>query len=128
MEGTQPVRRIRAADDDELEAVAAYDSVEDDILEEPDTRGAMQHVTDKAFLLRLLSREDEVVQAKLPGQGRREALQCMKQAAEYFGSPAIWHPTDTEISAFGASERDKDEALGRIELFSRNFATRRTKH
>ena len=68
-------------------------------------------VTDKAFLLRLLTREDEVTQAKRPGQGRREALQCMRQAAEVFGTMSPWHPNRSEPSAFGAAEHEKQAAL-----------------
>ena len=109
----QPTRNIQAADDDELQAVALHDMATDEVPFEEETRGAMQHVTDKAFLVRLLSREDEVAQAKQPGQGRREALHCMKQAAEVFGSPAPWEPNDSEPSAFGAAEHEKNNALAR---------------
>ena len=109
----QPTRDIQAADDDELQAIAEYNEVMDEVLEETTVQGAMQHVTDKAFLMRLLSREDEVAQAKQQGQGRREAMQCMKEAAEVFGSPAMWQPNDVEPSAFGASEHEKEESLAR---------------
>ena len=68
-------------------------------------------VTDKAFLLRLLTREDEVAQAKQPGQGIQEALQCMRQAAEVFGTMSPWHPNRSEPSAFGAAEHEKQAAL-----------------
>jgi hypothetical protein len=68
-------------------------------------------VTDKAFLLRLLSREDEVAQAKRPGQGRREALQCMRQAAETLGPTTSWRPRHDEPSRFGAADHERQAAL-----------------
>ena len=68
-------------------------------------------VTDKAYLLRLLTREDEVAQAKQPGQGRREAIQCMRQAAEVFGSMEPWQANHAEPSAFGAAEHERQAAL-----------------
>jgi hypothetical protein len=70
-------------------------------------------VTDKAVLLRLLGREEEVAQARQPGQGRREAFQCMREAADAFGSPQHSRSHGTDPSVFGASEHDKNAALAR---------------
>ena len=109
----QPISNIQVADDDELQAVALHDIATDEVPMETELQGAMQHVIDKAFLVRLLSREDEVAQAKQPGQGRREAMQCLKQAAEVFGSPTPWQPTESEPSAFGASEHEKNNSVAR---------------
>ena len=84
-------RTLHAADDNELAAIAQCDdtipvSTDADV---PDGFVAPV-VTDKEFLVPLLSREDEVAQAKRPGQGRREALQSMRQAAEILGSMTLW--------------------------------------
>jgi len=68
-------------------------------------------VTDEEFLLRLLTRADEVAQARQPGQGRREALQCMRQAADVFGAMSPWRARHEEPSAFGAAEHDRQAAL-----------------
>ena len=43
-------------------------------------------VTDKEFLLRLLIRTDEVELSQQVGQGRREAQQCKRQAAQIFAA------------------------------------------
>ena len=58
-----------------------------------------------------MTREDEVAQAKQPGQGRREALQCMRQAAEVFGTMKPWQASHSEPSAFGAAEHERQAAL-----------------
>ena len=108
----EPTKSLRAADDDELAAIAGnYDEVpmEADV---PDGF-VLPPVTDKGFLLRLLTREDEVLQAKQPGQGRREAMQCMRQAAEVFGSMELWQASHAEPSAFGAAEHERQAALAR---------------
>ena len=81
------------------------------------TKGAVLPVTDKAALLRLLGREEEVAQARQPGQGRREALQCMREAADAYQTPEHSHTTATDPSVFGASEDAKHEALARHREF-----------
>ena len=68
-------------------------------------------VTDKEFLLRLLSREDEVAQAKRPGQGRRENLQCMREAAEILGPTTPWSARREDPSAYGAKDHERQAAL-----------------
>merc|ERR1712242_246692 len=71
------------------------------------------HVTDKAALLRLLSREVEVALARQPGQGRREALQCMREASDAYQTPEHSQTNATDPSVFGASEHRKQAALAR---------------
>ena len=70
-------------------------------------------VTDKATPIKLLSREEEVAQARQPGQGRREALQCMREAADAYGRPEHSQTNATDPSTFGASEHEKQAALDR---------------
>ena len=108
-----PWRTLHAADDNQLAAIAGCDDATADIPMEADVpEGCVAPpVTDKEFLLRLLSREDEVAQAKQPGQGRREALQCMRQAAEVLGPTTPWQARHEEPSAFGASEHERQAAL-----------------
>ena len=65
------MNRPRHADDDELQGVADADLIMDDVPQEDTTKGAVLPVTDKAALLRLLGREEEVAQATQAGQGRR---------------------------------------------------------
>ena len=78
-------------------------------------------VTDKEFLLRLLSREDEVALAKQPGQGRQEALQSMRQAAETLGSTTPWQASHEDPSVFGAAEHERKPSWHSIKVFSRGF-------
>ena len=59
----------------------------------------------------MLNREDEVALAKQPGQGRREAEQCMRQAADIFGTMGTWQPSRSEPSAFGAAEHERQAVL-----------------
>ena len=47
----------------------ALDPVLDEIPQDDKTRGVVLPVTDKAVFIRLLGREDEVAQARQPGQG-----------------------------------------------------------
>ena len=54
-----------------------------------------------------------LAQARQPGQGRREALQCMLEAAEAYHTPEHSQTNATDPSAFGASEHAKQEALAR---------------
>ena len=107
------IKSIHATDDDHLGTLVDHDDAMADIPMEADVPDGFvaPTVTDKAFLLRLLNREDEVAQAKQPGQGRREALQCMRQAADFFGSMTPWQPHREELSAFGAAEDKRQAAL-----------------
>ena len=82
-------------------------------MEEEELKGASELVTDKQFLLRLLAREDEVAQAQQPGSERREALQCMRQAADVLGSMTQWQPNRSEPSRYGAAEHKKQEDLAK---------------
>ena len=110
---SEPTNKLPAADDSELHAVADFAPVLDEPLQDENTRGAVLPVTDKAALLRLLTREEEVAQARQLGQGRREALQCMKEAADVYGRPEHLRTHATDPSAFGASEHDKSTSLAR---------------
>ena len=99
------VNSLDAADDDQLAAIAEHAAAMDEVPMEADVPDGVVHpMTDKAFLLRLLNREDEVALAKQPGQGRREAAQCMRQAAEIFGTMRTWQPDRSEASAFGGAQ------------------------
>ena len=107
----EPINRLRSLDDDELQAIGDSELVQDEVPQEEKTKGAVLPLTDKATLIRMLTREDEVAQAKKPGQGRREAIQCMREAAEAYGTPQHTHTNATDPSEFGASEHDKQAAL-----------------
>ena len=85
----------------------------DELPQDERTKGAVLPVTDKTALLRLLAREEEVAQARRPGQGRREALQCMREAADAYQTPEHSQTNAVDPSAFGASEHVKQEALAR---------------
>ena len=108
----EPMNRPRHADDDELQGVADADLIMVDVPQEDTTKGAVLPVTDKTAL-RLLTREDEVAQARRPGQGRREALQCMREAADAYQTPEHSQTNAADPSVFGASEHAKQEALAR---------------
>ena len=110
---SEPINKLGGADDDELQAMAGLEPVLDETLQEEKTKGVALPVTDKEALIRLLRREDEVAQARQPGQGRREALQCMREAADAYGSPQHLQTNATDPSAFGAAEHEKTEALRR---------------
>ena len=73
----------------------------------------MLPVTDKSAVLRLLTRVDEVAQAKQPGQGAREDLQCMREAADAYKTPEHSQTNAEDPSLFGASEPKKHDALAR---------------
>ena len=96
-----------------MQGAADADLILDELPQDEKTKGAVLPVTDKAALLRLLSREEEVAQARQPGQGRREALQCMREAADAYQTPEHSQTNATDPSAFGASEHAKQEALAR---------------
>ena len=64
---SEPKNKLQAADDTELQAVAEFDPVLEEPVQDEKTRGAVLPVTDKAALLRLLTREEEVAQAKQLG-------------------------------------------------------------
>ena len=113
----EPINRLRNTDDEELQGAADADLIIDELPPDETTKGAVLPVTDKAALLRLLSREEEVAQARQPGQGRREALQCMREAADAYQTPEHSHTTATDPSVFGASEDAKHEALARHREF-----------
>ena len=104
---------MRAADDEQLGAIADLQNDIPDVPMEADVPDGFvaPAVTDKEFLLRLLTREDEVAQAKRPGQGRREALQCMRHAAEVLGPTTPWQARREELSAFGAADHERQAAL-----------------
>ena len=77
------VNSLHAADDDQFAAIAEHAATMDEVQMEADVPNGVVHpMTDNTFLLRLLNREDEVALAKQPGQGRREAAQCLRQAAD----------------------------------------------
>ena len=107
-EAFDAARPLHAADDDLLAAIAELDDTTLDAPMEADVPEGIvvPRVTDKQFLLRLLSREDEVAQAKRPGQGAREALQCMRQAAEVLRPTTPWQARHEDPSAFGAAEHE----------------------
>ena len=112
-------KRLHAADDDILAAIAELDAAMAEVPMEANVPDgvAPPTITDKAFLLRLLIREDEIAQAKQPGQGRREALQCMRQAAEVLGAMTQWQPNRSEPSRYGAAENKKQEDLAKHRAF-----------
>ena len=111
-EPVDDVNTLQAANADEFAAIAEQAAAMDEVQMEPDVPdGVVLPMTDKAFLLRLLNREDEVALAKQPGQGRREAEQCMRQAADIFGTMIPWQPSRSEPSAFGAAEPERQTAL-----------------
>ena len=85
----------------------------DGLPQEEKTEGAVLPVTDKAALIRLVGREEEVAQARRPGQGRREPLQCMREAADAYQTPEHSQTNATDPSVLGASEHAKQEALAR---------------
>ena len=109
----EPINRLRNTDDEELQGAADADLIMDELPQDEKTKGAVLPVTDKAALLRLLGREDEVAQARQPGQGRREALQCMREAADAYQTPEHSQTNAVDPSLFGASEHAKQEALAR---------------
>ena len=76
-------------------------------------KGTVLPVTDKSAILRLLTREDEVAQAKQPGQGAREDLQCMREAADAYQTPEHLQTNAEDPSWFGAAEHKKQDALTR---------------
>ena len=110
---SEPINKLQAADDDELHAMAGLAPLLDETLQKEERRGVALPVTDKEALIRLLTREDEVARARQPGQGRREALQCMREAADAYGTPQHLRTNATDPSAFGASEHEKTESLVR---------------
>jgi hypothetical protein len=110
---SESVNKLQCADDDELQAMIDVEPVLDEIPEEEKTKGVVLPITDKAALIRLLTRVDEIGKAKQPGQGRREALQCMREAADAYATPEHTCTYTTDTSAFGASEHEKNEALTR---------------
>ena len=106
-------RTLHAADDDQLAAIAAVDDNVADVPMEADIPEGFvaPAVTDKEYLLRLLNREDEVALAKRPGQGRREALQFMRQAAETIRATTPWQASHEDPSVFGAAEHERQAIL-----------------
>ena len=73
----EPINRLRNTDDEEFQGAEDAHVIMEEVPQDEKTKGVVLPVTDKTALLRLLAREDEVAQARQPGQGRREALQCM---------------------------------------------------
>jgi hypothetical protein len=106
-----PMNTLRNVDDEELQAVAEYDQIIDELPEKESRKGVVLPVRDKAVLMRLLGREEEVAQARKPGQGRREGLQCMREAAEAYQTPEHSQTNATDPSVFGAAELRKQLAL-----------------
>ena len=107
----EPINRLRNIDDEELQDAADADLIMDELPEDEKKKGAVLPVTDKSALLRLLTRKDEVAQARQPGQGRREDLQCMREAADAYQTPKHSQTIAVDPSVFGASEHAKQEAL-----------------
>ena len=82
--------------------------------EEPVVNGALlAPFTDQQVLLRILARTEEVAQARRAGQGRREAIQCMREVSDIFGEPEHLHSQNHDPSFFGAAEHAKTAALAR---------------
>ena len=108
-----PINRLRNTDDEELQGTENADLIMNELPEDEKTKGAVLPVTDKTALIRLLAREDEVSRARRPGQGRREALQCMREAADAYQTPEHSQTNAVDPSVFGASEHAKQEALAR---------------
>ena len=107
-----PANSLHTADDIQFAAIAEHAATMDEVQMEADVPNGVVHpMTDKALLLRLLNREDEVALAKQPGQRRREAAQCMRQAAAIFEAMQTWLTDRSEPSAFGAAECKKQAAL-----------------
>ena len=109
----EPFNRLRNTDDEELQGAADADLIMHEVPGDDKTKRTVLPVTDKTVLLRLLNREEEVAQAKQLGQGRREALQCMREAADAYQTPAHSQTNATDPCAFGASQHAKQEALAR---------------
>ena len=109
----EPMNRLRNTDDEELQGAEDAYLIMDEVPQDEKTKGAVLPVTDKTALIRLLAREDEVAQARQPGQGRREALQCMREAADAYQTPELSQTNAVDPSVFGASEHAKQEALAR---------------
>ena len=101
------MNKLQSADDAELHALAGTDPILDEIPGDDKKAGAVLPVTDKATLIRLLARDEEVAQARLPGQGRRETLQCMREAKDAYGTPEHTQTNASDPSAFGASAQKK---------------------
>ena len=118
------MNRLRNADDDEMQGVADVDLIIDELPEEEKMKGAVLPVTDKTALIRLLGREEEVAQAQKPGQGRREALQCMREAANAYQTPVHSQTNATDPCKFGASEHAKQQALSHHRDFLRQLTKR----
>ena len=108
---SEPMNKLQSADDDELHAIGGSDPVLDEMPADDKKKGVVLPVTDKAALIRLLARDEEVAQAKPPGQGRREAVQCMREAADAYGTPAHSHTNATDPTAFSGSEHTKNASL-----------------
>ena len=70
-------------------------------MQEEKTKGVVLPATDKEALPRLPTREEEVEQARQVGQDRREAIQCMKEAADAYESPQHLCTKATHPSVFG---------------------------
>ena len=105
------MNKLRSADDDELYGMADYDAVLGEMPQDEKKIGVVLPVTDKLALIRLLTRKDEVAQARQPGQGRREAIQCMREAADANETLDHTQTNATDPSAFGASEQEKNKSL-----------------
>ena len=100
------------------------DPILDEIPQDDKPRGVVLPVTDKAILIRLLTREEEetVAQARLPGQGRRETLQCMREAKDAYETPEHTQTNATDPSAFADQSRTKLNRYRAAEKLSRNSA------
>jgi len=109
---SEPMNKLRSADDEEMQAVADYEPIFDEAFDEEKARGVVLQVTDKAVIMRMLTREEEIAQARLPGQGRREDLQCMREAADAYGTPEHTSTNATDPSMCGAAEHEKKPSVG----------------
>ena len=106
-----PINRPRNIDDEELQEAADADLIMDELPEDEKKKGAVLPVTDESVILRMLTRKDEVAQARQPGQGAREDLQCMREAAEAYQTPKHLQANAVDPSEFGGSDHAKQEAL-----------------
>ena len=70
-------------------------------------------ITDQQTLLRILGRTEEVALARRAGQGRRQAIQAMREVSDVFGEPEHLHSHNHDPSFFGGAEQTKAAALAR---------------
>ena len=108
---SDPMNALRNVDDEEFQALADHDLIIDELPEKESKNGVVVPVTDKAALMRLLGSEEEVAQARKPGQGRREVLQCMREAADAYQTPEHSQTNATDPSLNGVAEHKQNLML-----------------